>query len=168
LGAVSVWCPSARGGKTWIFGVVDDHSRYVLGLRIATTRRSRRSITDNGGDFVHWMPGVLNRFGKTLRELEIRQIKTQVDSPWTNGKIEAFWATLKGEVLDRQVLRSLADAEAALERFARSYYHRLQGEIGWLTPASATTARRSPTAAFANVPALAHLEDWLDEIRTAA
>jgi len=24
--------------KTWIFGLVDDHSRYVLGLRIATGR----------------------------------------------------------------------------------------------------------------------------------
>ena len=92
-------------------------------------------MSDNGSSCVTWMPGVLTRFGKTLRELEVRHIRTQVDSPWTNGKIEALRATLKGEVLDREVFRSLADAETALERFARYYnYHRLQSEIGWLTP----------------------------------
>src|SRR5439155_500187 len=134
--------------KTWIYGLVDDHSRYVLGLHVATGREIapilawlRRCIelcgrpidlmTDNGVEFAHWMPGLLNRFGKTLRELEIRQIRTQIDSPWTNGKIESFWATLKGEVLDREVFRSLADAEVALERFARYYnYHRLHGRDG--------------------------------------
>lgn len=58
------------------------------------------------------------RFGKTLRDLEIRHIKTQVNSPWTNGKIEAFWATLKSEVLDRQVFRSLGAAESALTEYA--------------------------------------------------
>src|SRR2546428_2775170 len=132
--------------KTWIFGLVDDHSRYVLGLRIATTRevapilvwlrdcielcgRPLDLMSDNGTEFVHWLPGVLNRFGKTLRELAIRQIKTQIDSPWTNGKIEAFWATLKSEVLDRRVFRSLADAEAAFADYARYYnYHRLHRE----------------------------------------
>lgn len=172
--------------KTWIYGLVDDHSRYVLGLRIATGKeiapilvwlrdcielcgRPLDLMTDNGAEFVHWMPGVLNRFGKTLRELEIRQIKTQVDSPWTNGKIESFWATLKSEVLDRQVFRSLADAETAFERFARYYnYHRLHGEIGWLTPGERYDGTPFTDRGFANVPALAHLEDWLDEIRAAA
>lgn len=113
--------------KSWIFGLVDDHSRYVLGLRIATTREVAPILvwlrdcielcgtpldlmSDNGTEFVHWMPGVLNRFGKTLRELQVRHIKTQIDSPWTNGKIESFWATLESEVLDREVFRSLVDA----------------------------------------------------------
>lgn len=45
--------------------------------------------------------------------------KTQVNSPWTNPKIEAFWATRKSEVLDHQVFRSLADADAAPAAFAR-------------------------------------------------
>src|SRR5207245_2411439 len=75
--------------KTWIFGLVDDHSRYVLGLRIATGREVAGILvwlrdcialcgwpldlmSDNGVDFVHCIPGVLTRFGKTLRELETR------------------------------------------------------------------------------------------------
>ena len=141
--------------KTYLVGLVDDHSRYVLGLRIATNQQAAPVLawladcielcgrpldlmSDNGTPFVVWMPGVLTQFGKTLRDLEIRHIRTQVNSPWTNGKIEAFWATLKSEVLDREVFRSIEDAEAALERFARYYnYHRLHGEIRLAHPSRA-------------------------------
>lgn len=172
--------------KTWIIGLVDDHSRYVLGLRIATTKaaapilawlrdcielcgRPLDLMSDNGDPFVFWMPGVLTRFGRTLRELAVRHIRTQVDSPWTNGKIEAFWATLKSEVLDRQVFRSLEDAEAALAAYARYYnYHRLHGEIDWCTPAERFDGTPFTDRGFANVPALAHLVPWLDALQRAA
>jgi transposase InsO family protein len=172
--------------KTYLVGLVDDHSRYVLGLRIQTSQaaapllvwirdcfelcgRPLDLMTDNGTPFVIWMPGVLTQFGKTLRELEIRHIKTQVNSPWTNGKIEAFWATLKSEVLDREVFRSLDDAEAALARFARYYnYHRLHGEIGWLTPGERYDGTPFIDRGFDNVPALQHLRPWLDQLRKAA
>ena len=126
-------------------------------------------MSDNGSPFVVWMPGVLTRFGKTLRELEIRHIRTQVNSPWTNGKIEAFWATLKREVLDREVFRSLEEAEAALERFSRyDNYHRLHGEIGWLTPAERYDGTPFTDRGFENVPALEHLMPWLEDLRAAA
>ncbi len=172
--------------KTWIIGLVDDHSRFILGLRIASSQeltsilvwlrdcfelcgRPLDLMSDNGSPFVHWMPGVLTRFGRTLRELEVRHIRTQVDSPWTNGKIEAFWATLQSEVLDREIFRSLADAEAALERFARYYnYHRLHGEIGWLTPAERYDGTPFTDRGFDNIPALEHLVPWLAAVREAA
>jgi len=172
--------------KTWIYGLIDDHSRYVLGLRIASSRevapiliwlrdcielcgRPLDLMSDNGAEFVHWMPGMLGRFGKTLRELEIRQIQTQINTPWTNGKIESFWATLKSEVLDREVFRSLADAEAALAEFARYYnYHRLHGEIGWLTPAERFNGTPFTDRGFENIPALSHLTTWLEDLRAAA
>jgi transposase InsO family protein len=63
------------------------------------------------------MPGVLTRFGKRLRDLNIRHIWTQISTPWTNGKIEAFWEVLQSEVLDRQLFTSLGEAETALSRF---------------------------------------------------
>lgn len=172
--------------KTWIYGLVDDHSRYMLGLRIAAGRELATILTwlrdcidlcgrpldlmsDNGTEFVHWMPGLLNRFGKTLHELEIRHIKTQINTPWTNGKIESFWATLQSEVLDREVFRSLADAEVSLERYVRYYnYHRLHGEIGWLTPGERFDGTPFTDRGFENVPALAHLTDWLADVRKAA
>lgn len=172
--------------KTWIIGLVDDHSRFVIGLRIATDQQSVPILawlrdcvelcgrpldlmSDNGSPFVTWMPGVLTRFGKTLRELEVRHIRTQVDSPWTNGKIESFWATLKSEVLDREIFRSLEDAEAALDRFARYYNdHRLHGEIGWLTPGEPFDGTPFTDHGFENSPALGHLQPWLAELRAAA
>ncbi|GAC1491057.1 MAG: hypothetical protein NVS1B1_08590 [Candidatus Limnocylindrales bacterium] len=178
----------ARGRylKTWLIALVDDHSRYLLGLRIAERQETEGILrwladcvelcgrpldlmSDNGSPFVHWMPGVLTRFGKELRDLEIRHIRTQVDSPWTNGKIESFWATLKSEVLDRQIFRSLVDAEAALGRFSGYYnYHRLHGEIGWLTPAERFDGTPFTDRGFENVPALLHLEHWLADLRKAA
>ncbi len=172
--------------KTFIVGLVDDHSRYVLGLRIMPATKAEPILawmaecfelcgkpldlmSDNGSPFVVWMPGVLTQFGKTLRDLAIRHIRTQVNSPWTNGKIEAFWATLKSEVLDREVFRSLEDAEAALERFSRYYnYHRLHGEIGWLTPAERYDGTPFTDRGFDHVPALAHLIPWLEDLRAAA
>ncbi len=172
--------------KTWLFGLVDDHSRYVLGLRIGTGKdmaailnwmrdcielcgRPLQLMTDNGTEFVHWMPGVLNRFGKTLRELAIRHIQTQINTPWTNGKIEAFWATLKSEVLDREIFRSLDEAEAAMDRFVRYYnYHRLHGEIGWITPGERFDGTPFTDRGFQNIPALTHLTGWLEKLRAAA
>jgi transposase InsO family protein len=56
----------------------------------------------------------------TLAELSVRDIRTQIDTPWTNGKIEAFWAILQTEVLDRQHLADLVSAEVAVIAHAGS------------------------------------------------
>ena len=106
--------------KVWIVGLVDDHSRYLIGLRVLP-RPSTEPIlawlrdcfelcgvphevmSDNGSPFATWMPGVLTLFGKTLAELRIKHIRTQVNSPWTNGKIERFWGVLQSELLDREL-----------------------------------------------------------------
>src|SRR6266542_3134246 len=153
---------SGRRLKTWIVGLVDDHSRFVLGLRIHSDTvlapilawlRERIDLcgiplelmSDNGTPFVYWIPGVLTRFGRTLEELHIRHVRTQVNSPWTNGKVERLWGILQAEVLDRQIFRALAEAEAALAEYVRYYnYHRLHGEIGWLTPARALRRHALP------------------------
>ena len=93
-------------------------------------------MTDNGTPFVAIVRTMLSRFQRSLAELRIRHIRTQIDTPWTNGKVEAFWATLQSEVLDRQHLADLAAAEAAVTAYAGYYnYHRLHGELDWQTPA---------------------------------
>ncbi|HAG58186.1 MAG TPA: hypothetical protein DCL83_02175, partial [Arthrobacter bacterium] len=82
-------------------------------------------------------------------------------SPWTNGKIERFWKLLQAEVLDREVFRSLEEAEVALNRFAAYHnYHRPSGAIGWLAQPNVSTVPRSPTEASRTSPALEHLQDW--------
>jgi transposase InsO family protein len=172
--------------KTWIVGLVDDHSRFVIGLRILTEAKAApilgwldecfelcgqplQLMSDNGQPFVVWMPGVLTLFGKRLRELRIQHLRTQITSPWTNGKIEAFWDILQAEVLDREWFDSLAEAEVALTRFAEYYnYHRLSGVLGWLTPAERYNGTPFTDRGFENIPALAHLQDWLQELIDAA
>ena len=53
-------------------------------------------MTDNGTPFVAIVRTMLSRFQRRRwAELRIRHIRTQIDTPWTNGKVEAFWATLQ-------------------------------------------------------------------------
>jgi transposase InsO family protein len=171
--------------KVWIVGLVDDHSRYLIGLRVLP-RPSTDPIlawlsdcfelvgvplevmSDNGSPFATWMPGVLTLFGRTLSELHIKHIRTQVNSPWTNGKIERFWGVLQAELLDRELFPTPATAEAALTRFAIYYdYHRLNGAIGWQTPAERWDGTPFTDQGFEHVPALEHLQGWLTELMAA-
>lgn len=172
--------------KTWIVGLVDDHSRFVIGLRILPEAKAApilrwleeclelcgqplQLMSDNGLPFVVWMPGVLTGFGKRLHELHIHHLRTQICSPWTNGKIESFWNVLQSEVLDRQRFTSFAEAEIALARFVDYYnYHRLSGVLGWITPAERYDGTPFTDVGFQNIPALGHLDDWLQEVMHAA
>jgi transposase InsO family protein len=171
--------------KVWIVGLVDDHSRYLIGLRVLP-RPSTEPIlawlrdcfelcglplevmSDNGSPFATWVPGVLTLFGKTLAQLHIRHIRTQVNSPWTNGKIERFWGVLQSELLDREFLPTPEAVDEALTRFALYYdYHRLNGAIGWQTPAERWDGTPFTDRGFEHVPALEHLQGWLTELMAA-
>jgi transposase InsO family protein len=172
--------------KTWLVGLIDDHSRFVIGLRIHTDYKLEpilkwlddcfelcgqplELMSDNGKPFVGWMPGLLSGFGKRLRELHVLHLRTQINTPWTNGKIEAFWDVLQAEVLDRQLFASLAEAEAALATFAHYYnFHRLSGTLDWLTPAERYDGTPFTDRGFEHIPGLAHLQPWLEELMHAA
>ena len=171
--------------KVWIVGLVDDHSRLIIGLRILPSPSTQPILTwladcfelcgmphevmsDNGSPFVVWMPGVLTLFGKTLAELEIKHIRTQVNSPWTNGKIERFWGVLQSELLDRELFATAEAAADGLTRFAGYYnYHRLHGELDWQTPAERWDGTPFTDRGFEHVPAIAHLQGWLTELMVA-
>ncbi len=171
--------------KVWIAGLVDDHSRFIIGLCVLPSPSTQpildwlrdcfelcgiplEVMSDNGSPFVVWMPGVLTLFGKTLAELEIRHIRTQVNSPWTNGKIERFWGVLQSELLDRELFATREEADAALIRFAAYYnYHRLHGMLDWQTPAERFDGTPFTDRGFEHVPALENLQDWLAELMAA-
>jgi transposase InsO family protein len=177
----------ARGdySKVWIIGLVDDHSRFLIGLRVLPRPQAEpilewladcfelvgiplEVMSDNGVPFVVWMPGVLTLFGRTLAELRIRHIRTQVNSPWTNGKIERFWGVLQAELLDREVFPTPEAAADGLARFATYYdYHRLHGELAWQTPAERYDGTPFTDRGFEHIPALEHLQGWLTELMAA-
>jgi transposase InsO family protein len=168
--------------KVWIVGLVDDHSRFLIGLRVLPRPQAQpilawltdcvelcgtplELMSDNGSPFVVWMPGILTLFGKALDELRIRHVRTQVNSPWTNGKIERFWGVLQSELLDRQVFRTLDAAADGLTHFASYYnYDRLHGELDWHTPAERYDGTPFTARGFERIPALDHLQGWLAEL----
>jgi transposase InsO family protein len=174
----------ARGDytKVWIIGLVDDHSRFLIGLRVLPRPQAlpilewlsdcfelcgvpHEVMSDNGSPFATWMPGVLTLFGRTLAELHVRHIRTQVNSPWTNGKIERFWGVLQAELLDRELFPTPEAADEGLTRFAIYYdYHRLHGELDWHTPAERYDGTPFADRGFEHVPALQHLQGWLTEL----
>jgi len=171
-----------RRGSCHFAGLVDDHSRYLLGIRAVPTREALpilellaeafelcgvplELMTDNGTPFVAVVRTMLSRFQRTLAELQVRHIRTQIDTPWTNGKIEAFWNTLQAEVLDRQHLVDLAAAEAAVQAYAGYYnLHRLHGELDWRTPAERFDGTPFTDRGFEHVPSLAGAAGLLNQL----
>jgi transposase InsO family protein len=166
--------------------LVDDHSRYLVGIRAVPTKEALAVLdvlgeaielcgvplalmSDNGTPFVAIARWMLSRFQRNLAELRIRHIRTQIDTPWTNGKIEAFWATLQAEVLDRQHLADLAAADLAVMAYATYYnYHRLHGELDWHTPAERFDGTPFTDRGFEHVPALVGVADLLADLMAVA
>ena len=112
-----------------------------------------------------------HRYGTRGSGLLACQNLTRRPLPWTNGKIEAFWGVLQQEVLDRQRFRSFLEAEAALTDFVDYYYynyHRLSSALGWVTPAERYDGTPFTDLGFQNIPALNHLQGWLEEVMNAA
>ncbi|HKX66063.1 MAG TPA: integrase core domain-containing protein [Intrasporangium sp.] len=176
---------TGRARTCHFVALIDDHSRFLLGIRAVPTKEAiwvlalleeaielcgvpHELMTDNGTPFVAIVRTMLSRFQRSLADLRIRHMRTQIDTPWTNGKIEAFWATLQSEVLDRQQLADLAAAEAAVIAYAGYYnYHRLHGELDWQTPAERFDGTPFTDRGFASVPALADVAALLDSILAA-
>jgi transposase InsO family protein len=173
-----------RRGSCHFAGLVDDHSRYLLGIRALPSREAQpildllgeaielcgvplELMSDNGTPFVAIVRSMLSRFQRTLEELAIRHIRTQIDTPWTNGKIEAFWRTLQAEVLDRQRPEELMAAEAAVQAYAGYYnLHRLHGDLGWRTPAERFDGTPFLDRDLDHIPLLAGAAPLLNELIT--
>lgn len=180
---------SHRARSCHFAALVDDHSRFLLAIRAVPTKEALpilallaeaielcgvplELMTDNGTPFVAVVRSVLSRFQHTLADLAIRHIRTQIDTPWTNGKIEAFWATLQAEVLDRQRLDDVAEADRAARDYATYYnYHRLHGELGWRTPAERFNGTPFTDRGLEHIPLLAPalptLTSWLPSLPSA-
>jgi len=97
----------------YCFAVIDDCSRYCLGLfsinRISTTiickllsdlfaihGKPREILTDNGNVF--GLRSKHSKFDVWCRRMGIKHIRTAIHSPTTTGKIERFFQTLAKEL----------------------------------------------------------------------
>ena len=139
---------TADGRRLKILVVVDEYTRRALAIHVARRLKSR--------DVIHVLEGLIASHGApghirsdngpefiaeaVRRWLESQGIETlfiEPASPWENAYVESLNGRLRDELLDGEVLTSLAEAAWLIERWRREYNEaRPHGSLGYLTPAA--------------------------------
>lgn len=148
------WIALSKGARCHPLTIVDDHSRYAIGLEAcgdeqgSTVRQRLERIfrryglpeaffVDNGtpwGDSSgqHW-----TRFGVWLLKLGVKLIHSRPYHPQSRGKNERFHRTLKAEVLALRRFRDLGEVQRALDSWRTVYnLDRPHEALGQDVPAS--------------------------------
>lgn len=129
-----------------------DHMRAELvcdALQMAITRRRPEPglifHSDRGSQYTS------RQFRELLDRHGIRQSVSRPRQCWDNAVIEAFWSTLKVELVHRQVWATRAQARQAVFEWIEAFYNRqrLHSSLGYQTPAAyeAAVAARAGAAA---------------------
>jgi transposase InsO family protein len=135
------------GTFSHLCSILDGCSRFIVHWEIRPTmteaeieqiiQRARekfpdvtpRIISDNGPQFV------AKDFKAFIRLCGMTHVKTSPYYPQSNGKIERFHRTIKGDCLRTQTPLSLEDAQRVVARYVEHYNSvRLHSAIGYVTP----------------------------------
>lgn len=148
------WEKLAGGGVCHPLTVIDDHSRFALGLAACADQRMttvqerlvcifrrhglpRAVYVDNGTPWGAGRPGQWTRLTVWMLKLGVRTIHGAPYHPQGRGKCERFHRTLRAEVFSMAPLYGLDDAQDAFDRWRRIYNHERPHEaLGLATPAS--------------------------------
>jgi transposase InsO family protein len=88
-----------------------------------------RIISDNGPQFI------AKDFKEFIRQAGMTHVKTSPYYPQSNGKLERWHKTLKGDCIRVHLPLSLEDARRLVTDFVHHYNHiRLHSAIGYITP----------------------------------
>lgn len=133
--------------------VIDDHSRFAVGLAACADQRTRTVQTqleralrhhglpeaiyvDNGSPWGGGVPGQWTPLRLWLLKLGIKTIHSKPYHPQGRGKNERFHRSLKAEVLALAPLLGFDDAQAAFDRWRHIYNReRPHQALGFATPA---------------------------------
>jgi transposase InsO family protein len=136
-------------GGTFYFlcSVLDGYSRFIVHWEIREKmeeqdveiilQRAReafpgvtpRIISDNGPQFI------ANEFKEFVRQSSMTHVKTSPYYPQSNGKIERWHKTIKGECIRKRVPLTLEEARRIVAEFVAVYNTvRLHSSIGYVTP----------------------------------
>ena len=142
-------------GRCHPLTLLDDHSRFNLAIEACANQQKgtvqqrltgifrqfglpARLNLDNGAPWGSPRnPGELSELSIWLVRLGIRVSFSRPRHPQTNGKLERFHRSLKAEVLSGRHYRTLADAQAAFDRWREIYNHQRPHEaLGLKAPMS--------------------------------
>ncbi len=127
-------------GRCHALGLIDDHSRYALGLEACgdeqeATVRGRleaifqryglpwRILADNGAPWGDCGGESYTTLGVWLLRLGIGLTHGRAHHPQTQGKEERFHRTLKLELLDGRSFTDLTDCQRGFDAWRRIYNH---------------------------------------------
>ncbi len=130
--------------------VIDDHSRFLVGLKACPYEHSRavqkhlrdifgcyglpeRMLMDNGAIW----KGFHTKLTFWLVQLGIQVVHGRIRHPQTQGKYERLHRTLKNELLIRQLFYDLNDSQSKFDVWRKSYnYERPHEALDMQTPSS--------------------------------
>jgi len=131
----------------YLFSILDGFSRYIVewDIRESMTEKdieiilqrakekfpdaTPRIISDNGPQFI------AKDFKEFIRISGMTHVKTSPYYPQSNGKLERYHRTIKGDCIRVQTPLSVADAKRLITEFVEHYNNvRLHSAIGYITP----------------------------------
>ncbi len=150
-------------GFLYLAVVLDAWSRKVIGWEMATHLRTELVLVALEMALYRRCPrGVIHHsdqgtqytsiaFGLRCREAGVRPSMGSVGDACDNAMCESFFATLECELLDREVLRTPAEAQQAVFEFIEGFYNprRRHSSIGQMSPVNFERRHRSTAQADA-------------------
>jgi putative transposase len=95
-----------------------------------------RIISDNGPQFI------AREFKLFIQTCGMTHVRTSPHYPQSNGKLERWHKTVKGEAIRPQTPLTLAEARRIVDKFVRYYNEvRLHSAIGYVTPQARLTGQ---------------------------
>ncbi len=142
-----------RKGRCHPLTILDDHSRFSIGLRACSDEKRRtvhselenlfstyglpdRMLFDNGSPWGTQGCGIYTRLTVWLIRLGIRVIHSQSYHPQTLGKEERFHRTLKAELLTGREFYDIEQSQASFDSWRECYnFERPHEALNMATPA---------------------------------
>lgn len=138
----------------YLCSILDGYSRYIVHWEIQeqmteaeveiVLQRGRekfpqarpRIISDNGPQFV------ARDFKSFIRQCGMTHVRTSVCYPQSNGKLERWHKTVKGEAIRPKTPLSLQQARQIVDQFVRYYNEvRLHSALGYVPPVARLTGQ---------------------------
>lgn len=131
----------------YLFSILDGCSRYIVNWDIRESMKESdveiiiqqaremypgvnpRIISDNGPQFI------AKDFKEFIRMTGMSHVRTSPYYPQSNGKLERFHRTIKGDCIRPQAIGSLSEAKKLVKEYVDDYNeNRLHSAIGYVAP----------------------------------